>query len=159
MSTMIYPSPVGKLRITGDAGGVSRLEFYRGDEKPSDTVPSELGEICRWLDIYFSGGAPDFLPQIKPEGTAFQKDVWRRLLKIPYGKTATYGDIAKEIASERGIKRMSARAVGNAVGKNPIGIVIPCHRVVAANGIGGFGGHLEDKIYLLGLEAGKERSV
>ncbi len=156
MSEFIYTSPVGRLKIIGDCDGVTALEFYRGDMRSSGEPPRELLTVCSWLDTYFSGKAPGFTPPLKPIGTAFQRDVWRRLLEIPYGGTVTYGNIAKAIAKDRGIKRMSAQAVGNAVGKNPICIIIPCHRVVAADGIGGFGGHTEDKIYLLGLESGKE---
>jgi methylated-DNA-[protein]-cysteine S-methyltransferase len=106
-----------------------------------------------WLKAYFQGPppAPEF--SLNPSGTAFQKAVWDRLLKIPNGSLTTYGWIAAEIAASRGISRMSARAVGSAIGRNPISILIPCHRVVGANGsLTGYGGGLERKRALLQLE-------
>lgn len=111
-------------------------------------------ETCKWLDIYFSGNEPDFIPKFRINSTTpFRKDVQEIMLKIPFGKTITYGDIAKEIADERGIDKMSAQAVGGAVGWNPICIIVPCHRVVGVNGnLTGYGGGMENKIALLELE-------
>lgn len=111
-------------------------------------------ETCKWLDIYFSGIEPDFIPKFKIEAlTPFRKEVQEIMLKIPYGQTITYNDIAKEIASKKGIKRMSAQAVGGAVGWNPICIIIPCHRVVGSNGsLTGYGGGIKNKVALLTLE-------
>ena len=107
----------------------------------------------RWLDLYFGGQKPDFLPPLHPEGTAFQKSVWDILLEIPYGKTISYGEIAGHIALKQGISRMSAQAVGGAVGRNPISIIIPCHRVVGADvSLTGYAGGLDRKIKLLELE-------
>ncbi len=111
-------------------------------------------ETCRWLDIYFNGEEPDFTPKYKIDGiTPFRKEVQDIMLKIPYGKTITYYDISKEIAQRRGIEKMSAQAVGGAVGWNPICIIVPCHRVVGKNGsLTGYGGGLSNKVALLALE-------
>lgn len=111
-------------------------------------------ETSRWLDLYFSGKAPDFTPKYKLNDlTPFRKEVSDIMNTIEYGKTLTYNDIAKIIAKRRGIERMSAQAVGGAVGWNPICIMIPCHRVVGANGnLTGYGGGLQNKIELLKLE-------
>ncbi len=111
-------------------------------------------ETKKWLDIYFSGKEPNFTPKYKINNiTSFRKDVIDIMNKIPYGKVITYNDIAKEIAKKRRIKRMSAQAVGGAVGWNPICIIIPCHRVVGANGhLTGYGGGMQNKVSLLTLE-------
>ena len=107
----------------------------------------------QWLDTYFNGKEPDFTPPLSLYGTPFQKMVWEILLTIPYGQTMTYGDIAKRIAEQKGIARMSAQAVGGAVGRNPISIIIPCHRVIGTNGsLTGYAGGIGKKIYLLNLE-------
>ena len=111
-------------------------------------------ETIKWLDIYFSGRKPDFITKYKVNNsTPFRDRVSNIMNKIEYGKTITYNDIAKKIAKERGIPRMSAQAVGGAVGANPICIIIPCHRVVATNGsLTGYGGGIKNKIKLLELE-------
>ena len=111
-------------------------------------------EVRRWLDIYFSGEAPDFTPKYKINNlTPFRKEAQEIMLKIPYGKTVSYGEIAKIIAESRGIAKMSARAVGGAVGWNPICLIVPCHRVVGANGsLTGYGGGIKNKIALFELE-------
>lgn len=107
-----------------------------------------------WLDEYFGGRIPSFTPEFDISSlTPFQQRVAALTLEIPYGKTATYGEIADIIAAERGITKMSSRAVGGAVGKNPICIIIPCHRVLGANGaITGYGGGISNKIALLNIE-------
>lgn len=106
-----------------------------------------------WLDVYFNGKNPDFLPPLVPSGSEFRQRVWKILLTIPYGQVMTYGEIAGQIARERGMDRMSAQAVGQAVGHNPISIIIPCHRVVGSNGsLTGYGGGIHLKIRLLELE-------
>lgn len=106
-----------------------------------------------WLDCYFAGNIPDFTPPLSLKGTEFQMTVWKILLDIPYGQVVTYGDIAKKIAVQRGLKRMSAQAVGGAVGRNPISIIVPCHRVIGANGsLTGYAGGMSNKIWLLGQE-------
>ena len=100
-----------------------------------------------WLEIYFSGKNPEFTPRIKIEGTDFQKKVWKYLQQIPSGKVETYGNIAKNL-------KTSARAVGNAVAKNPISIIVPCHRVIGANGkLTGYAGGIDRKNFLLELES------
>ena len=104
----------------------------------------------RWLDLYFSGREPGFTPALNPVGSAFRRTVWEILLKIPYGKTTTYGQIAREIAAARGLAKMSAQAVGGAVGHNEISIIIPCHRVIGAHGnFTGYAGGIDRKIKLL----------
>ncbi|MBR3756234.1 MAG: methylated-DNA--[Firmicutes bacterium] len=111
-------------------------------------------ETIRWLDTYFAGGVPDFTPVYSIGNlTDFRREVQEIMREIPYGKTATHGDIAREIAEKRGIEKMSAQAVGGAVGANPICIIVPCHRVMGAGGkITGYGGGIENKIALLKLE-------
>ena len=121
-------------------------------ERIEQNTPA-LTEAKRWLDIYFAGKEPDFTPPLHPIGSEFRCAVWKLLLQIPYGTTATYGDIAKEIAKNMGLEKMSAQAVGGAVGHNEISIIIPCHRVVGTNGsLTGYAGGLDKKIGLLKLE-------
>ena len=111
-------------------------------------------DTISWLDIYFAGKNPDFVPKYRIDNfTEFRKEVIDDMLKIPYGELVTYGDIAKNIAVKRGVKRMSAQAVGGAVGWNPICIIVPCHRVIGLNNqLTGYGGGIENKIALLKLE-------
>lgn len=111
-------------------------------------------ETVRWLDIYFGGRRPDFTPPLNLEkGTAFRKEVWQLLLQIPYGETITYGELAAQLAAHNGLKRMSAQAVGGAVGHNPISIIVPCHRVVGTgSSLTGYAGGLVKKLALLKLE-------
>lgn len=113
-----------------------------------------FNETKKWLDLYFSGKVPDFTPKYKIENlTPFRKEVIDIMNTISYGKTLTYNDISKIIAKNRGIKKMSAQAVGGAVGWNPICIIIPCHRVVGTNGsLTGYGGGIKNKVELLKLE-------
>ena len=106
-----------------------------------------------WLDIYFAGKKPDLLPPLHPIGSAFRRSVWDILLQIPYGQTTTYGEIARQLAEKQGLPRMSAQAVGGAVGHNEISIIIPCHRVVGTNGsLTGYAGGIDKKIKLLETE-------
>ena len=124
-----------------------------------DCGKSELPVFCetrRWLDEYFGGCEPGFRPLYRIDGlTPFRTDVIDAMLAIPFGETVTYGDIAAAIAKKRGMKKMSAQAVGGAVGWNPICIIIPCHRVVGANGaLVGYGGGIKNKIALLEHERG-----
>ena len=111
-------------------------------------------ETVRWLDVFFSGRQPDFTPEYRIDGlTEFRWDVMECMLEIPWGETVTYGEIAAHLAKQRGLARMSAQAVGGAVGWNPICLIIPCHRVVGADGsLTGYGGGLENKKALLELE-------
>ena len=112
-----------------------------------------LAEAKRWLDIYFTAKEPDFLPPLHPTGSEFRKAVWEILLQLPYGQTTTYGEIARQLAKKQGLARMSAQAVGGAVGHNEISIIIPCHRVVGTNGsLTGYAGGIHKKEQLLELE-------
>ena len=112
-----------------------------------------LDLTVRWLDSYFSGTEPTFLPPLNLRGTPFRQRVWHMLLTVRYGQTVTYGDLAKRISEETGVPRMSAQAVGGAVGRNPISIIVPCHRVIGADGsLTGYAGGLSEKRQLLALE-------
>lgn len=158
--TQHYNSPVGGLLLAADNSGLIGLwldgEKYFADSLPESNAERETTILCdakRWLDVYFSGREPDFMPPLHPSGSDFRKAVWKLLLEIPYGKTVTYGELAKKLAVQRGIPRMSAQAVGGAVGHNEISIIIPCHRVVGTNGsLTGYAGGIEKKIRLLELE-------
>lgn len=109
--------------------------------------------VKKWLNIYFSGREPDFMPPVHMAGTPFRLSIWKLLRQIPYGETVTYGKLAEMAAKERGIARMSAQAVGGAVGHNPISVIIPCHRVVGSDGsLTGYAGGLDIKAKLLSLE-------
>lgn len=146
--------------ITADEARLTGLWFY-GAKYYCENIDSYLinkennitEKTKHWLDIYFAGVNPDFMPPLNPTGSDFRQKVWEILLKIPYGKTITYNEIAKEIAKQRNIKRMSAQAVGGAVGHNPISIIIPCHRVIGSNGsLTGYSGGIDKKIKLLNIE-------
>jgi len=153
-----YPSPVGILTATADDEGITGL--YLRPPKEAELLlrgdSPHLAALSSWLDAYFRREAPD--PEalrLKPVGTPFRMLIWKLLLEIPYGETRTYGQLAAEAARRMGKKKMSAQAVGGAVGHNPISIIIPCHRVVAAgNKLGGFGWGPEAKQWLLGHEGG-----
>lgn len=155
-----YDSPLGSITVSGTENAITGL-WFDGQKYFGDTLSHECEEkylpvfeqADLWLDIYFSGKAPDFTPPIFFKGTDFRMAVWEVLKKIPYGKTITYGKIASEIARQRGVPKMSAQAVGNAVGHNPISLIIPCHRVVGANGsLTGYAGGTDKKAKLLELE-------
>lgn len=115
---------------------------------------SIFDDTKKWLDIYFSGNEPSFTPEYKIDNTTdFRKDTISKMNQIPYRKVVSYGDIAREVAKEKGIKKMSAQDVGGAVGANPICIIIPCHRVIGTDGsLTGYGGGIKNKIELLKLE-------
>ena len=116
-------------------------------------------QTCRWLDIYFSGSVPDFTPALLLRANDFRRRVWEILLTIPRGHVTTYGEIARIIARERNITSMSAQAIGGAVSHNPISLIIPCHRVIGANGsLTGYAGGIEKKKWLLEMEKTVERS-
>ena len=154
----IYGSPLGRILLTGEDGALTGLRFEGQRHSPPAGAcpPGDLpvfGETARWLDIYFRGGIPDFTPALKLKGTPFQRRVWEILRTIPYGETVTYGEIARRIAGERGTEKMSARAVGGAAGRNPVALIVPCHRVVGADGsMTGYAGGTERKIRLLQME-------
>ncbi len=147
-----------KVEKCGKCGKVKncagrRKEYIDNQIEINDNLPI-FKEVAKWLDVYFSGQVPNFVPKYKIVGaTAFQAEVIAEVEKIPYGKVVTYGDIAKVIASKRGLRRMSAQAVGGAVGWNPVCLIVPCHRVVGVGGkLVGYGGGIENKIKLLQLE-------
>lgn len=154
-----YTSPIGDMIMGCEKDKLVYLGF-KGQRyenaaiSEGKTDESKTFHITKkWLDIYFLGGKPDFIPPLELRGTQFRLSVWKKLLKIPYGKTVSYGDIAKEIAAERKISQMSARAVGSAIGHNPVSIIVPCHRVIGSNGsLTGYGGGIERKIALLNIE-------
>lgn len=153
-----YHTPLrfSDLILESDGEALTGLRFLSGEQEPEGAVKDlpVFRETAKWLDLYFSGKDPDFVPKYKIEGaTPFRQEVSAIMKRIPYGQTVTYGDIAAEIARSRGVAKMSAQAVGGAVGWNPVGIIIPCHRVMGANGsLTGYGGGLENKIELLKLE-------
>lgn len=152
-------SPAWKIFLESEDGkALSALKFDgRSELAENATLSEELPvflETKKWLDLYFSGKVPGFMPDLNPKGTKFSSSVWEISKTIPYGKTLSYGEIAGIIAKNRGIAKMSAQAVGRAIGKNPIPIIIPCHRVIGANGdLTGFSCGLDIKIALLDLEA------
>ena len=155
-----YDSPLGGILLAADDVGLTGLWFdgqkYFARGLSNEHIAQEtpiLTEAKRWLDIYFTGKAPDFTPPLHPIGSAFRRSVWEILLQIPYGQTATYGEIARQLAKKQGLERMSAQAVGGAVGHNEISIIIPCHRVVGADGsLTGYAGGIGKKETLLELE-------
>ena len=152
-----YDSPLGGILLAADEIGLTGLwfdgqkYFARGlsNERIAQETPI-LTEAKRWLDIYFTGKAPDFTPPLHPIGSAFRRSVWDILLRIPYGQTTTYGEIARQLAEKQGRPRIAAQAVGGAVGHNKISIIIPCHRVVGTNGsLTGYAGGIDKKVKLL----------
>ena len=162
-----YDSPIGSITLASDGMALTGLWFdgqrHFGETLRSEhavvetqsiaSLPPVLNDTIRWLDTYFSGGIPDFTPSIVLHGSEFRQAVWRVLQTIPYGQTVTYGDIARQLAAERGIQKVSARAVGGAVGHNPISLIVPCHRVIGADGsLTGYAGGVERKTWLLRLE-------
>ena len=161
-----YNSPLGGITLASDEEGLTGLWFdgqkYFGSgilkddpmpEKAETKKPPVLEQTVKWLDLYFSGQEPDFTPPLHLIGSEFRLAVWKILLEIPYGQTTTYKELAGRIAEQRGIKSMSAQAVGGAVGHNPISIIVPCHRVLGTDGsLTGYAGGIDKKISLLTLE-------
>ena len=145
--TALYDSPLGPIALTFDGEALTSLRFL-DRASPLHTTHYPLHtKVLRWLDLYFSGRQPDFLPPINLIGTPFQRRVWQALLEIPYGETTTYGELARRMGCR------SAQAVGQAVGKNPIAIIVPCHRVIGSDGsLTGYAYGIEKKQYLLQLE-------
>lgn len=155
-----YDSPLGAILLAADETGLTGLwfdgqKFFARDlpaERVEQNTPA-LSEVKRWLDIYFTGKEPDFMPPLHPIGSAFRRSVWDILLRIPYGQTTTYGEIARQLAEKQGHPRIAAQAVGGAVGHNKISIIIPCHRVVGTNGsLTGYAGGIDKKVKLLEWE-------
>ncbi len=156
-----YESPIGGITLASDGENLTGLRFD-GQKHDSDTLHGEKPTVKnlpifslakKWLDIYFSGKAPDFTPPLKVEGSAFKKLVSDIMREIPFGHSTTYGEIARKVAQKTNRKFMSTQAVGGAVGHNPISLIIPCHRVLGKNGkLTGYAGGIERKIFLLELE-------
>ena len=158
--TCKYKSLIGDILLAADEIGLTGLWFegqkYFANTLPEDYVPQEtkiLTEAKKWLDVYFSGEEPKFTPPLHPDGSTFRQAVWKILLQIPYGQTITYGEIARKMAEMKNVSRMSAQAVGGAVGHNDNRNFIVCHRVVGTNGsLTGYAGGIDKKISLLKLE-------
>lgn len=160
--TTQYPSPLGPILLSANAGGtaltglwfVGQKHFARRLDPDHEARALPLFEdVRRWLDVYFSGHDPGFMPPLCPIGTPFEREVWALLCAIPYGQTTTYGQLAAQLAARRGLAHMSAQAVGGAVGRNGISILVPCHRVLGADGsLTGYAGGLMRKQRLLALE-------
>ena len=164
--TAHYDSPIGGITMASDGTSLVGL-WFDGQKHFADTLEKEYEEhpnlpvfdqTRHWLDLYFSGQQPDFTPLLTMRATPFRKAVWELLLTIPYGKTMTYGAVAKQIVeTHQGtplqFKSMSAQAVGGAVGHNSISLIIPCHRVVGSNGsLTGYAAGLDKKLWLLEME-------
>lgn len=160
--TSTYTTPIGDVLLASKNNELIGL-WFEGQKYYLNSINEEMQvkneeEILKktknWLDRYFKGEKPSIKEiKINPNGSDFRKEVWKILCKIPYGKTITYKEIAEKLAKERGLKSMSAQAVGGAVGHNPISIIIPCHRVVGSDGkLTGYAGGLDKKEYLLKLE-------
>ena len=152
-------SPLGEIILASDGEALTGL-WFAGQKYEGSTLAAEhrekdlpvFDETRRWLDDYFTGKDPGFTPPLRLRGTDFRKAVWKVLLTIPYGKTTTYGEIAARIAQKTG-GSVSARAVGGAVGHNPISLIVPCHRVLGADGsLTGYAGGIDRKKALLALE-------
>ena len=160
--TSRYMSGLGGILLAADETGLTGL-WFEGQKYFADTLDPQntekelpvLVQARQWLDIYFSGKEPGFRVPVHVTGSKFQQKVWKFLSAIPYGQTTTYGAIARQIAVLDGVERVSAQAVGGAVGRNPVSIIVPCHRVVGSNGsLTGYAGGLEKKTALLKIEAG-----
>lgn len=162
-----YNSPLGGMTMASDGAHLIGLWFDEQiyfastldkDCEERDDLPI-FEETRRWLDLYYDGKIPDFTPSLLLRTNNFRRRVWKILLTIPYGHTTTYGDVARIIANERGLASMSAQAIGGAVSHNPISLIIPCHRVVGADGsLTGYAGGIERKKWLLKMEKTVERS-
>ena len=148
------------MTMASDGRSLTGLWFDRQRYAPPASDGLRQGQIlpvfdttCRWLDVYFSGGVPNFTPPISLCDTPFRMAVWEILKTIPYGQTMTYGALAIRLAQQQSLQRMSAQAVGGAVGHNPIALIIPCHRVIGADGsLTGYAAGLDKKRFLLQLE-------
>ena len=158
--TFDYISPLGGITMASDGQSLTGLWFdgqkYFAENLPEEHIKRQFPvfiQAAEWLDVYFSGKAPNFNPPISMEGISlFRKRIWEIMLEIPFGQVSTYGQIAKRIAVETG-KKVSAQAVGGAVGHNSISLIIPCHRVVGTNGsITGYAGGIDKKLALLKME-------
>ena len=155
-----YRSPLGGITLAGDGENLTGLWFdgqkYFAAGLPKTYTEQELPVFtlaAKWLDIYFSGREPGFTPPVALYGSPFRMAVWEILQQIPYGRTATYRQIAQILAQKMGKAAISAQAVGGAVGHNPVSVIVPCHRVVGCSGsLTGYAGGLDKKAALLRLE-------
>ena len=163
MFEKIIQTPLGEIRLRSDGNSLTGLWFVGqvndareiSDLEIKNDLPIFL-QVESWLESYFSGKRTSITIPLQPKGTSFQQRVWQILQEIPYGETMTYGEIAQRIAKEKGVATYSAQAVGQAVGKNPISILIPCHRVLGKNGaLTGYAGGVHRKEQLLRIERGK----
>ena len=158
--TSHYTSPLGGITLASDGQALTGLWFdgqkYFADTQPLEHTEADLPvfeQTGRWLDRYFAGKIPDFTPTLRLLGSPFRLAVWEILCQLPYGSVTTYGEIAARLAKQRGVPRMSAQAVGGAVGHNPVSLIVPCHRVVGSGGsLTGYAGGVERKAALLRLE-------
>ena len=149
MESCILKTPLGFAKLEGDENGISSLTILNDEVKVSDIVPENLEEATLQINEYFKGDRSEFSLQLNPDGTNFQKRVWDQLLTIPYGKTTSYLQLSKELGDVKAI-----RAVANANGKNPLWIIIPCHRVIGSDGsLTGYAGGLSRKQWLLEHES------
>ena len=156
-----YDSPLGPMLLAAEGDWLTGA-WFEGQKYFGRTLAAGRAEgdapvltlARRWLEVYFSGREPDFAVPLRPSGTPFQQEVWAALREIPYGQTTTYGAIARQMAARRGLPRLAAQAVGGAVGRNPICILVPCHRVLGADGsLTGYAGGVERKRRLLEMES------
>jgi methylated-DNA-[protein]-cysteine S-methyltransferase len=145
-STAYYHSPIGTLIVTGSEEGISSIDFHDGETAAgTGSIPSSLQDCIQQFDEYFSGARKEFTLRLAIEGSEFERRVWNELLKIPFGRTASYIQIARQLGDEK-----SVRAVGTANGRNRLAIVIPCHRVIGSSGeLTGYAGGLWRKRWLL----------
>jgi methylated-DNA-[protein]-cysteine S-methyltransferase len=149
MEECIIKSPLGYTKITGDVHGISSVSILNSEEKITDIIPIELEDCIIQLNEYFEGTRKNFDLKLNPDGTTFQKQVWKLLEQIPYGKTISYLDLAKQLGDVKAI-----RAVANANAKNPLWIIVPCHRVIGTDGsLTGYAGGLHRKEWLLHHES------
>ena len=163
MFERIIQAPLGEIRLRSDGKSLTGLWFVGQVNDAKDNSDIEIkddlpifGQVETWLESYFSGELTPIKIPLQPKGTVFQEEIWKILQEIPYGETMTYGEIAQRIAKERCVATYSAQAVGQAVGKNPISILIPCHRVLGKNGaLTGYAGGVHRKEQLLRIERGK----
>ena len=163
MFERMIQTPLGEVRLRSDGKSLTGLWFVGQVNDAKDNSDIEIkddlpifGQVETWLESYFSGEQTPIKIPLQPKGTVFQEEVWKILQEIPYGETMTYGEIAQRIAKEKGVATYSAQAVGQAVGKNPISILIPCHRVLGKNGaLTGYAGGVHRKEQLLRIEREK----
>ncbi|WP_053989980.1 methylated-DNA--[protein]-cysteine S-methyltransferase [Mangrovimonas sp. TPBH4] len=149
MDTCIINTPLGYAKISGNQDGISSVTVLDSEESPTDIIPEVLEDCVYQLQEYFDGKRQQFALQLNPEGTEFQKKVWNQLAKIPHGTTTSYLELSKQLGDIKAI-----RAVANANGKNPIWIIIPCHRIIGSDGsLTGYAGGLHRKQWLLEHES------